>query len=86
MVLSSVGVALWMGAAVLSGRFAPEGATTLRLWLVAIGIPLLGYMTYAHGPLIGLGGLVAGLLVLGLQSLPKLRPSSANPPEPEPRQ
>lgn len=81
MVLTSVGVALWMGAAVLSGRFAPEGATTLRLWLVAIGIPLLGFLTYQHGPLVGLGGLVAGLVVLGLQSLPKLRHAPSRDPE-----
>lgn len=83
MVLTSVGVALWIGAAVVSGRFAPEGATTLRLWLVVIGIPLLGALTYYHGPFAGLAGLVAGLVVLGLQSLPKLRNGPVHDPAPK---
>jgi hypothetical protein len=32
--------------------------------LIAIGIPLLGWVTYVHGPLIGLALLAAGASVL----------------------
>lgn len=32
--------------------------------LIAVGIPLLGYLTWQNGPVIGLIGLVAGMSVL----------------------
>lgn len=32
--------------------------------LIAIGIPLLGWVTYAHGPVIGVALLIAGASVL----------------------
>ena len=32
--------------------------------LIAVGIPLLGYLTWQNGPAIGLIGLVAGMSVL----------------------
>jgi hypothetical protein len=32
--------------------------------LIALGIPLLGWVTYMHGPFLGLGLLIAGASVL----------------------
>ncbi|MBB94783.1 MAG: hypothetical protein CML68_09295 [Rhodobacteraceae bacterium] len=32
--------------------------------LISVGIPLLGYLTWQNGPVIGLVGLVAGMSVL----------------------
>ena len=32
--------------------------------LIAIGIPLLGYITYTNGPLVGMAFLIAGMSVL----------------------
>lgn len=65
--------ALWLVAAVLvTARQAMALAGLARLALVVTGVPLVGWITYALGPLAGLGGLLIGAAVLLRCRLPRL--------------
>lgn len=63
--LSIVLAALWGLAANLLAMLPSRDNHWRRAYvLIAIGIPLLGYVTYENGPWWGLGVLVAGMSVL----------------------
>jgi hypothetical protein len=62
----SVGLGfLWLVAANVLGIVPSRDNMWSRAYaLIAIGIPLLGYITYTNGPWIGLGFLIAGCSLL----------------------
>ncbi|EBA14344.1 hypothetical protein RSK20926_15872 [Roseobacter sp. SK209-2-6] len=65
MTLSLTLVALWAVIANLLAMLPSKDNHWRRAYvLVAIGIPLLGFVVYEHGPWWGLGVLVAGMSVL----------------------
>lgn len=56
---------LWGLAANLAAMIPSRDNHWTRAWvLIATGIPLLGWLTWAHGPLAGLAALAAGASVL----------------------
>jgi membrane-bound metal-dependent hydrolase YbcI (DUF457 family) len=62
---SLVLAALWALAANLLALLPSRDNHWRRAYvLIALGIPLLGYVTYENGPLVGLIVLVAGMSVL----------------------
>lgn len=65
MTLSLILVCLWALAANLIAM-APtrDGHWRSAFGLIAVGIPLLGFVTYQNGPWVGLVVLVAGMSVL----------------------
>ncbi len=65
MTASLVAAFVWLIAANLIA-FLPskDKHWTNAYWLIAVGIPILGWVTYAAGPLWGLLILVAGVSVL----------------------
>lgn len=65
MTLSLVLVCLWAITANLLAMMPSKDNHWRRAYgLIAVGIPLLGYVTYQNGPWIGLLVLVAGMSVL----------------------
>ncbi len=65
MTLSLIAACLWLIAAnVLAVIPSRDGQWTRAYALVALGIPLLGWVTYENGPVLGLIGLAAGISVL----------------------
>lgn len=65
MSLSLILAALWaLGANVLGMFPSRDNHWRGAYILIAIGIPILGYVTYQNGPWIGLIVLVAGMSVL----------------------
>ncbi|WP_458790073.1 DUF2484 family protein [Yoonia sp. MH D7] len=62
---SLVGVALWVLAAMVLAMIPSRDNLWQRAYvLVGVGIPLLGWVTYQNGPLVGLLVLAAGASVL----------------------
>ncbi len=56
---------LWLVAANVLGMMPSRDNHWMRAYvLIAVGIPLLGYITYVNGPLIGMVFLIAGASVL----------------------
>ena len=65
MTLSLILAALWALAANLLAILPSRDNHWRRAYaLIAIGIPLLGYVTFENGPWIGLAVLVAGMSML----------------------
>jgi hypothetical protein len=65
MTLSLTLVALWALTANLLAMLPSRDNHWRRAYaLIAVGIPLLGYVTYQNGPWVGLAVLVAGMSVL----------------------
>jgi Protein of unknown function (DUF2484) len=65
MTLSLILAALWAIAAnVLAMTPSKDNHWRRAYILIAIGIPLLGYVTYENGPWFGLAVLLAGMSVL----------------------
>lgn len=65
MTLSLILAAVWALAANVLAMMPSRDHHWKRAYaLIAIGIPLLGYVTYENGPLIGLLVLAAGMSVL----------------------
>ncbi len=65
MTVSLILAAIWGLAANLLAILPSRDYHWRRAYvLIAIGIPLLGYVTYENGPLIGLVVLLAGMSVL----------------------
>lgn len=73
MALTLILSGLWLLVALAACRLPGPAALRARTGLMALGIPLLGFITYAQGPLPGLAGLLVGTVVLGLHRLPRLR-------------
>ncbi|MGR3803661.1 DUF2484 family protein [Marinibacterium profundimaris] len=56
---------LWVVAAnVVAMLPSRDGHWTAAYILIVVGIPLLGYLTWQNGPIVGFIGLVAGMSVL----------------------
>ncbi len=65
MSLSLALAALWgLSANVLAMLPSKDNHWTRAYYLIAVGIPILGYVTYENGPWIGLLVLVAGMSML----------------------
>lgn len=65
MALSLILACLWLVVANVLGMIPSRDNMWSRAYaLIAVGIPLLGYVTYQNGPWIGLLFLVAGMSVL----------------------
>lgn len=65
MSLSLILACLWgLAANVLAMLPSRDSYWTRAYWLIACGIPLLGFVTYQNGPLVGLFVLLAGMSVL----------------------
>ena len=65
MTLSLILACLWLIAANVLGMIPSKDNMWSRAYgLIAIGIPILGYVTYQNGPWIGLLFLAAGMSVL----------------------
>lgn len=65
MTISLMLACLWAVAANLMAILpSRDHHWTRAYWLIGIGIPLLGYVTYENGPWIGLIVLLAGMSVL----------------------
>ncbi|ETA50554.1 DUF2484 family protein [Ponticoccus alexandrii] len=65
MTISLMLACLWAVAAnVLAILPSRDNHWTRAYWLIGVGIPLLGYVTYQNGPWIGLIVLFAGMSVL----------------------
>ncbi len=65
MSLSIVLVALWAVAANVLALLPSRDNHWRRAYaLIAVGIPLLGYVTYENGPWVGLAVLLAGMSLL----------------------
>ncbi|PYG27813.1 DUF2484 family protein [Pelagimonas varians] len=65
MALSLILACLWLVAANVLGMIPSKDNMWTRAYaLIAVGIPLLGFVTYQNGPWIGLLFLVAGMSVL----------------------
>ncbi|MDR5651985.1 DUF2484 family protein [Ruixingdingia sedimenti] len=71
MIVAGLPVCFWLGAAwILAAAavpFLPESRRRqVALVLAVIAVPLAGLITWRHGPVWGLGGLVAATIALGL--------------------
>jgi len=56
---------LWLVAANVIGMFpSKRNHWPAAYALIAVGVPLLGYVTYENGPLVGLVALAAGASIL----------------------
>lgn len=65
MTISLMLACLWAVAAnILAILPSRDNHWTRAYWLIGVGIPLLGYVTYQNGPWIGLIVLFAGMSVL----------------------
>lgn len=65
MPLSLILACLWVITAnVLAMLPTRDRHWTRAYWLIGLGIPLLGYVTYENGPWWGLGLLLAGMSLL----------------------
>ncbi len=65
MSLSLTLACLWaLAANVLAMLPSKDSYWTRAYWLIGIGIPLLGFVTYENGPWVGLLVLVAGMSML----------------------
>lgn len=65
MSLSLILFFIWAVAANLAAMIPSRDNHWTRAYiLIALGIPLLGYLTYENGPWIGLAALLAGMSVL----------------------
>ncbi|HCP80442.1 MAG TPA: hypothetical protein DIT67_02205 [Octadecabacter sp.] len=64
MTAMGLGFAWLVAANVLAMLPSRDNLWTRAYVLIAIGIPLLGYITYTNGPLLGMAFLVAGCSVL----------------------
>ena len=65
MTLSLVLACLWaLAANVLAMLPSRDNYWTRAYWLIGVGIPLLGYVTYENGPWVGLFVLIAGMSML----------------------
>ncbi|MCT4553391.1 MAG: DUF2484 family protein [Pelagimonas sp.] len=65
MTISLILACLWAVAAnVLAALPSRDNHWTRAYILIAIGIPLVGFVTYENGPWIGLAVLIAGISVL----------------------
>lgn len=65
MTLSLTLACLWaLAANVLAMMPSRDNYWTRAYWLIGVGIPLLGYVTYENGPWMGLFVLVAGMSML----------------------
>lgn len=70
MLMTLFAMVLWLAAALACRRLPAGLATAARVGLTVAGIPMLGAVTLAHGPLPGLAGLVMGTALLLLMPLP----------------
>lgn len=62
---SLIAACFWLVAANVAGMLPSKDNHWRRAYvLIAIGIPVLGWVTYQNGPWIGLAMLVAGMSVL----------------------
>lgn len=62
---SAILVLLWLVAANVAGMLPLRGNHWPAAYvLIAIGVPLLGYVTYENGPWIGMLALAAGASIL----------------------
>lgn len=82
MIYLSLGLSgLWL----LATRLIPVGPSRWHwpvVWaLILTGVPLIGWLTYCHGPLAGVLGLVAGLGVLRLPVRALMQPPRTALPE-----
>ena len=64
MMAMGLGFAWLVAANVLALLPSRDNLWTRAYVLIAIGIPLLGYITYTNGPLLGMAFLIAGCSVL----------------------
>ena len=64
MMAMGLGFAWLVAANVLAMLPSRDNLWTRAYVLIAIGIPLLGYITYTNGPFLGMAFLVAGCSVL----------------------
>lgn len=65
MTLSLILACVWAIAANLAAMVPSKDNHWTRAYiLIALGVPLLGFVTYENGPLVGLGVLIAGMSVL----------------------
>ncbi|WP_420863012.1 DUF2484 family protein [Algirhabdus cladophorae] len=65
MTLSFALACVWMIAAnVLAMMPSQDNHWKRAYWLIGIGVPLLGFLTYENGPWIGLIALVMGMWML----------------------
>ena len=71
LILASIWAVVAIITALLPGRIQPSAACGL----IAIGIPLLGWVTWQNGPIWGLLVLAAGASLLRWPILAPLRPS-----------
>jgi len=65
MTLSLILACVWAIVANLAAMVPSKDNHWTRAYiLIALGVPLLGFVTYENGPLVGLGVLIAGMSVL----------------------
>lgn len=65
MTLSLTLACLWaLAANLLAAMPSKDNHWRRAYWLIGIGVPLLGYVTYENGPWVGLFVLAAGMSVL----------------------
>ncbi|RFP86813.1 DUF2484 family protein [Rhodobacteraceae bacterium 63075] len=65
MTFSLILACLWaLAANVLAMLPSRDNYWTRAYWLIGVGIPLLGYVTYENGPWVGLFVLIAGMSML----------------------
>ncbi|MEP1963747.1 DUF2484 family protein [Tateyamaria sp.] len=65
MSISIILACLWALIANVMAMFpSKDNHWTNAYWLIGIGVPILGYVTWQHGPLAGLLVLAAGMSVL----------------------
>lgn len=65
MTLSLLLACLWaLAANVLAMLPSRDNYWTRAYWLIGVGIPLLGYVTFENGPWLGLFVLIAGMSML----------------------
>jgi hypothetical protein len=65
MTLSFILACLWMLTAnVLAMMPSRDNHWRRAYWLIGIGIPILGFLTYENGPLYGIIALLAGMWML----------------------
>ncbi|MDA7427508.1 DUF2484 family protein [Primorskyibacter aestuariivivens] len=65
MTLSLILACLWaLAANLLAAMPSKDNHWRRAYWLIGIGVPLLGYVTYENGPWIGFFALAAGMSVL----------------------
>lgn len=72
MVICAAFCGVWLVLAARSLRAKPAPSRLLQALLVICGVPLLGVVTYQHGPFIGLIALAVATVMLGLHYLPRL--------------